>query len=68
MPGLFAIAAGWMIAWYDVWLTRYGNEPVGDVRRNSTVYGPLLITPDGREEGLGDRREELLTSPPTCTA
>ena len=26
VPGLLAIAAGWMIAWYDVWLTRYGND------------------------------------------
>src|SRR5262249_27827859 len=36
-----------MTAWYVVWLTRYGNPPVGCCRWNSTVYGPFLTTPDG---------------------
>ena len=36
-PGCAAIAAGWMIAWYVVWLTRYGNTPIGDLSRKTTV-------------------------------
>ena len=37
VPGLAAIAAGWMIAWYVVWLRRYGNTPIGDLSRKTTV-------------------------------
>src|SRR3970040_895595 len=47
VPGLPAIAAGWMIAWYVVWLTRYGNALFGDLSRNWTEYGPVLTTPSG---------------------
>ena len=50
------MAAGWMIAWYVVWLKRYGNTPIGDLSRTTTVYCPRAETPDasknGREAGV----------------
>ena len=36
-----------MIAWYVVWLTRYGNALFGGFSRNCTVYGPVFTTPSG---------------------
>ena len=42
VSGFAAIAAGWMIAWYVVWLTRYGKALFGDLSRNCTVYGPVF--------------------------
>ena len=51
-PGCAAIAAGWMIAWYVVWLTRYGNTPIGDLSRKTTVYCPLAVTPAGSKYGV----------------
>src|SRR3990170_3188809 len=63
VPGLPAIAAGWMIAWYVVWLTRFGNALFGDLSRNWTVYGPVLTTPDGsrRLNGIAERSSDVFS-------
>ena len=37
VPGFAAIEAGWMIAWYVVWLSRYGKTPIGDLSLKTTV-------------------------------
>ena len=41
-----------MIAWYVVWLTRYGNTPIGDLSRKTTVYGPFADTPAASKNGI----------------
>ena len=48
-----------MIAWYVVWLTRYGKALFGDFSRNCTVYGPVLTTPDGSIIVAGSADEDL---------
>ncbi len=52
-----------MIAWYVVWLTSCGNAFDGCLRRNSTVYGPLLTTPSGpsRFAGIAERISDGVT-------
>src|SRR5580765_7466438 len=47
VSGFAAMAAGWMIAWYVVWLTRNGNALFGALSRNCTEYCPVLTTPEG---------------------
>ena len=68
VPGFAAIAAGWMIAWYVVWLTSHGNAVFGDLSRNWTVYGPVLTTPSGPRRLGGNRRQDLRSLSATGTA
>ena len=61
VPGLFAIAAGWMIAWYVVWLISEGIAAFGEFRWKATVYFPTFRIPDGSRSvfGIADRSCEV---------
>ena len=61
VPGLAAIAAGWMIAWYVVWLSRYGNVPSGAFSRKRTAYRPAAETPAASKNGARPAFDPLPT-------
>ena len=50
-PGRAASDARWTIAWYVVWLTRYGKTPIGDLSRKRTAYFPAADTPAASKYG-----------------